>query len=236
MQARADRSFAAPAGREMSRLGDQRDGQRGDGYDSQSCLAEAAGGNATSRRKQPHPLARDGRPQAHPARGAGIGRHVGGVADGDADAHHKGSVGAQGIGDQRGQAPCSSAGERRVGHSSVRDERCERNHWRPQHRCGGTEDHAPPLEDAAPVDTGAELIDIGQPRAAQGPRREPGALERPCLERLCRGKRKRDAKKLVGCVAHTNEANRTTGRPRAPAGRWGTDPGAGRGSGPGQRQ
>lgn len=191
-------------------------GNEGHGYGSDrrgghSRLAEAAGRDAGTGRKQPHPPAAQGRPQAHTARGARVGGQVGGIADPDPRTHRVGCGRPGRGGDQRCNTRRGGTGDCRVSWPTVRNERRECKQRQAQRRAGGAGEQASPLKPASPVDARPELIDVGQPGAAERAGREPDGLERIRLDDLSRGQRQRDADQLVGCVAHERERSPVVG-------------------------
>jgi hypothetical protein len=214
----------------MSGSGKQNDGQRSDHGGGQTCLADAAGGDAGTGRKQPHPPTGQGRPQPHAARGASVGGQVRAVANPNTGAHHEGGGRPGRRGDQRCEPRRSGAGARRVSQPTVRNERRERKQRQSQRRAGGADEHAAPLKPASPVNARPELVHVGQPRAAEGGGRQADGLERIRLDDLCRGQRERDADQLVGSVAHEQQRSRVVGRlGNAQPGRRSGAPGAERG-------
>jgi hypothetical protein len=216
----------------MSGSGNQNDGKCSDRRGGESSLAEAAGGDAGTGGKQPHPPTGQGRPQTHAARGARVGGQVRGVADPDTAARREGGGSPGRRGDQRCEARRGDARDHGVGDYTVRDKHGERKQWQAQRRAGGADEQAPSLERASPVDAGPELVDVGQPGAAERGGSQADGLEGVRLDDLRGGQRERDADQFVGCVAHKRERSRVVGRLESaqPGPRRGA-PGADRGGG-----
>jgi hypothetical protein len=181
-------------------------------------LADAAGGDPAPGRQQPHAPARQRPPEPHTGRGAGVRKHMAGVADPQAASENRRERQAQ----QREQEPSTTGHnhgrENRVGDRPVGGKRTEGEQGQPQQRTTRADGQVAALEPAAPMDAAAELIRIRQPGADNGRACSDGRLDGPQLGGLGRAERDRDADQLVGHVAHPNEGIAAVGRPRATSG------------------
>jgi hypothetical protein len=188
--------------------------RHGRGRHGQQRLTQAARPDPQRPRQNADAPVRHRPPQANPGRGGGVGQHMGAVAaptaGGDGGAHladHRSQEGTD-HGQQR-------AGGERMGQAAVASEQREDNQRQPPHRAEGGERRVAMSEPPAPMDARAEAVGVGQPRAPVGPGGCSGGFERLQVERPRRRYGPGDADKLVGGVAHAQQANRAAGQFRA---------------------
>jgi RNA polymerase sigma factor (sigma-70 family) len=193
---------------------EQDGGHRPNDRNRQQRFAEAAGSYPPTTGQQPYPPPGEGPPEPNTGRRAGVGKHVRRVADPHTPSHRQGDRGCERS--QRGadERRRDDAGQHRMRERPMRGERGERNQRQAQQRSRGTDDQAPPLKPAAPVDSTAELGDIRQPGAVEGGNRGSGRLDRREVGGPCGGQGGGDADQLVGHIAHRHEASPTSGRSR----------------------